>query len=236
MADLNWGGRTDHWGWTAGVGPLASKAVVVNSSKEPRSKSRDNVEGGTGDIVDSEYYGAGSIEEVSVEYLLTADLDLSDLYLGELETGKVINSITVPSNPKAGMKIVVAGQFGNAAIVKPDGLLSTYFLPSFSVGAGHFVYELGFAVTSGEIQSATATFTAEISEEPNGLGEPQTHGISGAAATLTMEFAKPAGTAAVTLDSFWTATKAAGTTEAQNSWHTTTLTAEGTLTRTVAPA
>jgi len=235
MASANWGGRTDHWGWTASAGPLENKAVVINSSKEPRTKSRDDVEGGSGDVVDFELYGAGSMFDVSVEYLIIAEVDLSDLYLGEVVTGKVIGSIGVASNPKAGTKITVTGEHGCEAIIAPDGFTNQYALPAFTINAGHFVQELGFTVTAGEIQSAAATFTAAISEEPDGLGEPATHGVAGATANLSLEFAKPAGSATVTLDSFWKPSKLAGTSESQNSWHRTTITAEGTVDREDAP-
>ena len=127
----DFGSLTDHFGLaTAGL-------VLIGSTKTPVAKSRaDDTGDECGDIVNAAWFGGGTVNDVTNEYLLkSGTLDLATLLLGEQEAGIAIASISAATSNSDWPKISVSGKTGLETIVAPPGKANTWTLPSITLTA-----------------------------------------------------------------------------------------------------
>jgi len=236
----SFGALTDHFAILALEG-MSDILELVGSSSVPRAQNRADAQDENEDIVASAYSGnsAKEIKEVSCTYALkSGTLDLSDLKIGELTPGTLATSLALTTANGAWPQLVVSGFLGLETIVAPTGFLNTFSLPAITVIGAKRAQLLGFTTSAGRMTGSSISFTCEMAEQLDGLGEPVAHGVSGGTGEVTAEFVRidtqPAWALAVILTGttfLAEVTQEPGTEEGQAAWHTSTAAAAFIVTR-----
>ena len=225
----NFGALTDHWGLTAALKPLVDIAEVVASSKIPQSNSRADAEDESGDIADAAWHGNddGLQFDTSVTYAIkSGTLDLSDLALGQLDTGKVITSIEVSTSNGAWPQVTVAGVLGCGALEQDKA----YDLPAVNVLGQKKAQLIGVAVTTGRLTDCSLSASCDFAQQEDGEGEPVAWGVSGAIASASATaVAVTAEAPELAAAAGWAEVQDTGVDEPQAAWHTASITVEDVL-------
>lgn len=233
----SFGALTDHFSIltiTHGEGTLNDILKLVGSTAAPRAQNRADALDANEDVAASAFFGnsASEIEEISSTFaLVSGELDLSDLDIGELTAGIVAESIDVKTSNGAWPQITVTGFKGLETITAPTGFLNKFTLPAITVKAQKQAQLLGFTVTTGRLTGSGISFKCTLAEQADGVGEPAAHGVSGGTGEVTAEFVDVSGPpvfeiAAVLADSAADAkfmgeiTQVPGADEPQANWHT----------------
>ena len=225
----NFGALTDHFALAATAGTL------IEESKVPRPNSRVDAQDENGDIAASEWHGnkAGSLYDATCVYQVdTTAVDLSNLSLGQLDTGIVALSIEVATSNGDWPKITVTGVLGTGALEQDK----VYALPAITVNPYKRAQAMGVTVTTGKLTSCSVSASCDLAEALDGDGEPVAHGVSGAVLSASAEAvatsaAAPVLAAAVGYD----VVNPTGITAPQANWHTAAITVEKVLTVTITP-
>jgi hypothetical protein len=241
MSDF--GALTDHFGvlaMTAGAGTLDDILVLVDSSKDPASDSEADATDENNDPAATTYYGAGDIEEASSTFdVIKGDFDTALILLGEIDTGKCIESVAATTSNTAWPRIVVSGKLGCETMVAPTGKLNTFTNKSVTIANRKQAQPLGFTVGNGcKLTGSSMTSTIELAQTEDGLGEPAAHAVSGGKVVVTGEFVRVTAAPSWTVTSpgiGLTQTKAPGLAEGQAAYHTASAEARGTIVRDTAP-
>jgi hypothetical protein len=194
MSDnLNWGSRTDPFGLVA-IAAALTPAVTLklkDPDSVPAAQAMAEQTDENGDIVAHVHYGAPStLKDVSCTYeLVSGTLDLSELELGELNsgTGLILASLGPGTSSDGWPTIAASGRIGCEAVAAPTGKLNTYHLPAISLVAAKRAQPAAFGLTLGEgcvCKEVSAEFSIDIAETTDGLGVPCAHGVSGGKGTL----------------------------------------------------
>lgn len=245
----SFGALTDHFGILDIVkdeGTLGDVLELVESSKEPRAQERADAQDENEDIAASAYHGnsAGKIYEASCTYALkSGTLDLSDLNIGELTAGTLVETIEVSTSNGAWPQITVSGYLGLETISAPENFTNKFTLPAISISGKKQAQAMGFIVAAGRLTGSAISFACTMAEQTDGVGEPVAHGVSGGTGEVTADFVRvtdaPAWALAAVIadqdpgDEVFMAevTKAPGATEGQAAWHTTSAAAQFRLPR-----
>lgn len=234
------GALTDHWGLLGDGEPLNGKAKIIASSKEPVAQNRTDAEDESGDIAASAFHGNSAASpgdrlfttSVTYQLLPGQDLDLNTIEIGELETGKLIDSVTVTTQNSGGNPTIeLSGMLGTEAIIAPTDFLNTFTLPDLTITGAMRAQLLGFTLTEGKLTGSSFTASLTMEQQEDGVGEPVAHGIRGGTTEVTADLVRITTAPAVAVAAGFTLTKGPGIDEGQAAWHTTNATAAGTLTR-----
>jgi hypothetical protein len=234
----NFGALTDHFA-------LASATLIlVNSSETPIEQSRADAQDENGDIVASSYFGntTQAMAEISCTYALrSGTLDIATIKLGALAASATVlrESIEVATSNSEFPQVTVTGRKNIIAITAPTGKLNTFTLPTLTLTGIKQAQLIGFTVGTGcRLTSSSIAANLELAQQDNGLGEPIAHGISGGTGTITAEFVRVTTAPSWTVASGapWAAagltqTQAPSLEQGQAAYHTTTASAQFTVTR-----
>lgn len=219
METTGFGGKTDHFGFAT------TNLILQESSKVPRKANVATALDANGDVAVTKLYGndAGTIYDVSCTYLLkSGTLDLSTLYVGELETGVVATSITVDTSNGDWPKVSVSGVLGTAAFQAPDGKLAKAALPAITLTGGKFAQPMSFTVVGGALNSSSLSVSCDTAEAADGEGEPVAYAASFPNAEVTASGVYTTSAFAVTTTGTLVETQAESTDEPQAAWQTST--------------
>jgi hypothetical protein len=223
------GALTDHFGILAlpsGGGTLNDVLELIESPLTPIAKSPASAEDENGDLAAEELIGNDDFDrkEASSKFLVKSDTNASSFLIGEISAGKVIESLTITTQPKSNPTIEVSGKIGLETIVAPTGYTNKFPLPSIAIKAIQAAQPLGFTVGADcKLTGSSITATCEHSEDTDGVGQPVVDGVSGATLEGRGEFV------AIEADPSWTVTQTdaeemqePGAEEGQANWHTGT--------------
>ena len=219
MATTGFGGKTDHFSFAT------TDLILQESTKVPRKANVATALDANGDVAVTEVYGnaAGTLYDVSATYLLkSGTLDLSTLYVGELETGVVATSITVDTSNGGWPKVSVSGVLGTAAFQAPDGKLAKAALPAITLAGGKFAQPMSFTVGGGALNSSSLSVSCDTAEAADGEGEPVAYAASFPNAEVTASGVYTTGAFSVTATGTLVETQAESTDEPQAAWQTST--------------
>jgi len=225
----NFGSLTDHFGY------LAAGLKLVASSKVPQAMSRGDANNETGDPEAATWYGnkAGELFDASVTYaVVSSTYDLSTMVCGEKSAGIVITGIEVGTSNDGWPQITVTGVLGTETVVAPTGKTNTWALPAITLTGAKIAQLLDFTI--GEHCRLTASglsFSIDLAQQEDGVGEPAAHGLSGGIATQTAELVRVTGACSWVKGATWTETQAPGADEGQAAYHTASAAAEKLLVR-----
>jgi hypothetical protein len=241
---MAWGALTDHFGILAivdGAGTLADKLELKSSPKTAIAKSRSDAPDENNDIAAATWYGApGTMFEASSTFVVkTGTFSLALLKLGEITSGKIVNTISVATSNGALPTITFTGRLGCLAVAAPTSKTNLWTLPDIDIvgikAAQNFGGSSanGFTVSSGtSCIGSGLEFSIEFYEETDGLGVPVAHGVSGGVGTLSAQIKTVTDPPGWTLDtSLWTSTQEPGVEEEAAEYPTGNATAETVLTR-----
>ncbi len=221
----NFGAKTDHWG----LATTHTDLVVVDSNSTPRPQSREDALDENGDIADVAYHGnstAGLADATVVYALKSGELELDDLALGQLETGKVILSIEAATSNGAWPQITVTGVLGSTALEQDKA----YDLPEITIKGQKKAQLMGVTVPDGRLTDCTLSASCDWAQQDDGDGEPVAYGVSGAMAVATATaVAVSDESPALAAAAEWTVQQPAGLDESQAAWHTAEISVEQVL-------
>ena len=222
----DFGALTDHFSMAT------DSLILIGSTNTPVAKSRADDPDENGDIVNAQWFGGGDVEDVTCEYLLkSGTLNQNTLLLGEISDGTGVSSISVATSNSDYPKISVTGKLGLETMVAPTGKRNTWTLPSITITANKYAQPMGFTYSAGRLLGCTIEASCEISETPDGLGEPAAHGVSGASGTISSEWGSEEPTITYTLTETVGVTQSPAITEPQAAFHTHTSASEFILVR-----
>lgn len=219
MATTGFGGKTDHFSFAT------TDLILQESTKVPRKANVATALDANGDVAVTEVYGndAGTLYDASATYLLkSGTLDLSTLYVGELETGVVATRITVDTSNGDWPKVSVSGVLGTAAFQAPDGKLAKAALPAITLTGGKFAQLMSFTVGGGALNSSRLSVSCDTAEAADGEGEPVAYAASFPNAEVTASGVYTTSAFAVTATGTLVETQAESTDEPQAAWQTST--------------
>ncbi len=225
------GAQTDHFGLAD------TNLIVVESSENPFEQSRADALDEYGDIVDYKFYGdaGGDFTDASVTYLLkSGTLDLSTLFIGEIATGKAIESLSVETSNGDWPKLSVSGKLGMAAFQVPVGKTAKAKLPAVTIIGGKIAQKMLFDYDSSNVKltSCSLSASAAIAQADDGEGEPVAFGASFETAEVSAEFVRISDTAPTWAPATGTDVKKnPGIDEPQAGFHTATASLEVMLSR-----
>ena len=238
------GATTDHLGilaLTAGAGTLDDFLELQSAPKAPLSKSRVNASDENGDVADSSYPGLATIFEVSEVFLVKTGqtLDLSDMLLGMIASGKFVGSIEASTENGAFPKVTVTGMILPAALDPPT--LDTFAMPAASILGAKTAQNMGgFTVATGtKLTGSKISASLDTTMENNGIGEQVAFGYSGGAFQVTGDIVGCTAVPAITITSpglGLTELQAPGADEPQADYMTGSFVCEGTLAARTVPA
>ena len=237
MTMSNFGALTDHFGILAiesGEGTLADVLTLTESSAVPDAQSRANAEDENGDIAASSFFGNsdGALKTASTTFSVNkGELSTALLKLGQVATGKVVETIAIGTDNQGWPTVTVGGKLGAEEMC--TDILQTFALPAYTIKPCKRAQLIGFTVGVGcKLTSSELSASVTLAQDEDGLGEPVAHGVSGGEYTVTANFVR------VTAAPSWTVsgngleeTQEPGVEEGQAAYHTATATAAGTLTR-----
>lgn len=229
----NFGALTDHFGLAATLGTL------ISAPKTPRPQNRVDANDQNGDIADSAYHGntAGELYDATCVYQLDGGnagpttLDLTDVEIGELATGKVALSAEVATENGAWPKTTITGILGTPALEQSK----KWALNTGSIAAKKQAQAIGVVVTTGKLTGCSTSMSCDLAQADDGEGEPVAFGVSGAVQTASAEaVATSAAAPVLAAAEGWTVQQPGGVAEEQAAWHTTSIAVEKALTVTIA--
>jgi hypothetical protein len=230
----NFGALTDHFGLAATLGTL------IDAPKTPRPQTRKDALDKNGDIADTAYHGntAGELFDATCVYQLDGansgptELDLEDVEIGQIATGKVATSAAVDTANTDWPKITITGVLGTPALEQDKA----WALTAGTIYARKQAQLIGIVVTTGELTSCGTSASCDLAQADDGEGEPVAFGVSGAIQTATAEAVATSSAAPVLAAAEgWTVQQATGKNEPQADWHTATINVEKKLTVTITP-
>ena len=234
----DFGALTDHFGILAiadGGGVLGDKIELIESTLTPLAESRADAEDENGDVVASTYYGndGGTIKEASSTFLIkTGTVDISLLKLGELATGKVVESIEITTSNKDWPKITVSGKLGMTALQKPTGKAATAKLPDLDIVGARRAQEISFSIgAGGRLTASSLKASGKISQANNGMGEPVAFAVNFENCEVTATQVRVSAAPTVTVSGSLVQTQGVSTGEPGPEYHTAEWKGEIPLTR-----
>jgi len=227
----NFGSLTEHFGTNADT-----DLILVGSTKTPVAQTRAEARDENNDVADAAWHGntAGTLYEASNTYALKSGTkNINTFVLGEVEAGKVVETVEAGTSNDGWPQITLSGRLGTQTIVAPSAALSNKFtLPSILLTGRKQAQVMDFAVSGGRLTSSNFSASCELAEQQTGVGEPAAHGISGGIAEVTAELVDAGTTPAVTKGASWTLSQAVGLDEPQAAFHTSNFAQEIVLERT----
>lgn len=230
----NFGALTDHFGLAATLGTL------IDAPKTPRPQTRKDALDENGDIVDTAYHGntAGTLYDATCTYQLDGygdgptELDLTDVEIGQIATGKVVTKAAVDTANSDWPKITITGVLGTPALEQDK----KWTLTAGTIYARKQAQEIGIQVTTGKLTSCGTEASCDLAQADDGDGEPVAFGVSGAIQTATAEAVATSSEAPVlAADDGWEVQQDTGKNEPQADWHTASINVEKLLTVTITP-
>lgn len=203
----DFGALTDHFGILAivdGDGTLGDILKLQDSENGPIPEDRADATDESGDIVASTYFGndGGTIKDATSKFVVkSGTLDTALLKIGEVATGKVIESISIDTNNKGWPTIEVKGKLGTPAFQAPTGKTASATLPSFDIKGAKLAQPISFTYGVGcRLTSCKMTASGKIEDVKDGMGEPVAYGISFEVVEVAAEFQR------VSAEPTWTVT------------------------------
>ena len=230
----NFGALTDHFGLAATLGTL------IEATKVSRPQTRKDALDENGDIADTAYHGntAGTLYDSTCVYQLDGagagptSLDLEDVEIGQIATGKVVTSAAPDTSNSNWPKTTVVGVLGTPALEQDK----KWALTGGTIYARKQAQLIGVTVTTGELTSCGTAASCDLAQADDGEGEPVAFGVSGAIQTATAEaVATSAAAPVLAAAEGWTVQQATGVNEPQADWHTATINVEKKLTVVITP-
>ena len=228
----NFGALTDHFGLAATLGTL------IESNKVPRPQTRKDALDENGDIADAAWHGntAGTLYDATCVYQLDGagtspdELDLEDVKIGQIATGKVVTNAAPETANSDWPKTTVTGVLGTPALEQDK----KWSLSGGTIYARKQAQAIGIAVATGELTSCGTAASCDLAQADDGEGEPVAFGVSGAVQTATAEaVATSAAAPVLAAAEGWTVQQATGVNQPQADWHTASINVEKKLTVTI---
>jgi len=228
MAVANFGSLTDHFGLVSAV------LVLVDSSSTPVAESVVRAENQDGDSEDEEKIGqtsAGTLADVSCTYeVQTSTVNLSTLLVGEIAANTIASGFVCTTAAGAWPRIVYTGQNNTVSVVAPSGFLNTWTVPdSITITAAKRAQLMDFAIGADcRLTGSSYGAAVDIGSTSNGVGVVTAHAVSGGVVTQTADLVRITAACSWTPTALggWLETQQAGATEAQSSFHNTSVSAE----------
>ena len=219
----DFGALTDHFGIAS------TDLILVDSSNVPRAESVAEALDENGDLAARKVYGndGGAVSDASCTYALkSGTLNLNTLTIGEKETGVVITGISTATNNVAWPQFQVSGVLGTPAIQAPSGKTAAAALPSITLVGAKLAQPISFTVGDGcKLTGCSVSFSAELSQQDDGLGEPAAYAISfNNPPEVSAEFVRITAQPSWTPTGALTETQAPSTVEPKAAYHTSTAT------------